>query len=128
TGPTLTITGPNHQNAFPLTIQKGKQGGGAPQISGDVYVQMKRLYDYDSDKTKFVQHNHPGYGIGRLYFDEDQDGVRDEGIGTREFTDAIELQTHIYDILKVTSPGAKEKKSPVFYWLQMLNQGYRIFG
>lgn len=130
TGPTGVPSGPNHQNAFPLTIQDGKQGGGSPAIDGDVYTQMRRLYEYDSDKVKFVQHNHPGRGISVLYFDKDKDGVLDEGIGTRKFTDAIELQTSVYDILSVTSDEEKDKTktSPVFYWLQMLNYGDRIFG
>jgi hypothetical protein len=130
TGPTGVPSGPNHQNAFPLTIEDGKQGGGAPAIDGDVYTQMRRLYEYDSDKVKFVQHNHPGRGISVLYFDGDKDGVLDEGIGTRKFTDAIELQTNVYDILNVTSDEEKNKikTSPTFYWLQMLNNGDRIFG
>jgi hypothetical protein len=89
---------------------------------------LKRLYEYDRDKEKFVQHNHPGRGISVLYFDKDKDGVLDDGIGTREFTDAIELQTNMYDILKVTSEEEENKKSPAFYWLQMLNYGDRIFG
>lgn len=128
TGPTGVNTGPNHQNAFPLTIQPGKQGSGAPPISADVYTQLKGLYDYDSDKTKFVQHNHPGHGISRLYFDGDEDGTLDQGLRTRDFTDAIELQNHVYRILDVTSDTATDKRAPIFYWLQMLNQGFRIFG
>jgi hypothetical protein len=129
TGPTGVNSGPNHQNAFPLTIQPGKQGAGAPPISADVYTQMKGLFDYDSDKTKFVQHNHPGQGISRLYFDGNEDGTLDEGLGTRGFTDAIELQNHVYEILEVTSEQEEvNKRKPVFFWLQMLNQGFRIFG
>ena len=128
TGPTGVDTGPNHQNGWPLTMQPGKQGSGAPPISTDVYTQLKGLFDYDSDKTKFVQHNHPGLGISRLYFDGDEDGNLDEGLRTRDFTDAIELQNNVYDILEVTSEEAVNKRAPVFYWLQMLNQGFRIFG
>lgn len=128
TGPTGVNSGPNHQLAFPLTIQPGKQGNGAPSISADVYTQVKGLFDYDSDKTKFLQHNHPGRGISRLYFDGDQDGTLDEGLGTRKFTDAIEIQDYLYEILEVTSDEAENKRSPVFYWLQMLNQGFRLFG
>jgi hypothetical protein len=128
TGPTGVPSGPNHQNAFPLTIQDGRQGGGVPPISGDVYTQLKGLYDYDKNKVKLVQHNHPGMGIPNLYFDKNRDGIIDSGFGTRRITDAIELQTFIYDILNVTSDTAKNKMAPVFYWLQMLNQGDRIFG
>ncbi len=62
-----------------------------------------------------------------LFYDKNHDGVLDNGYNTRQFTDAIELQTFVYDILNVTADDAKNKKAPVFYWLQMLNQGDRIF-
>ena len=127
TGPTGVASGPNHQNAFALTIIEGKQGGGFPGISADLYTQLKGIYDYDKDKRAYIQHNHPGTEIPNLYFDKDRDGLIDNGYNTRQFTNAIELQTYVYDILKVTAEGAKEKNSPVFYWLQMLNQGDRIF-
>lgn len=128
TGPTGVNGGPNHQNSIFLTVQDGKQGGGFPGISPDVYTQMKGIYDYDNKKVKFIQHNHPGMGIPMLYYDKNQDGIIDEGFGTRSFTDAIELQTFIGNILDVTSDNPKNKKTPVFYWLQMLNQGDKIFG
>ncbi|HCN84392.1 MAG TPA: hypothetical protein DIT07_12345, partial [Sphingobacteriaceae bacterium] len=127
TGPTGVASGPNHQNAFPLTIQKGKQGGGFPGISADVYTQVKGIYDYDKGKTKFITHNHPGMEMPNLFYDKNHDGVLDNGMNTRQFIDAIELQTFVYDILNVTSDDAKNKKAPAFYWLQMLNQGDRIF-
>jgi hypothetical protein len=56
TGPTGVAGGPNHQNAIFLSVQEGKQGGGFPGISPDVYAQMKGIYDYDNKKTKFIQH------------------------------------------------------------------------
>jgi hypothetical protein len=127
TGPTGVVTGPNHQNAFPLTLQVGKQSGGAPAPSSDVYNQVKALYDYDKGKVKFLQHNHPGGGISNLYFDKNRDGILDKGYETRGFTDAIELQHFWFEILNVTSDNAKNKKNPVFYWLQMINQGDRMF-
>jgi hypothetical protein len=119
---------PNHENAFPLKIHKGKQGGGFPSIDPSPFVQIKRLFDFEPQHSKFIQHNHPD--IPELYFDKNKDGVLDEGYGTRKFTDAIELQESMLDILKVSSEDAKtkDKISRVFYWLQMLNQGDRIFG
>src|SRR5690606_42097850 len=113
-------------NPLRLSIPPWKQGSAAPPISADVYTQVKGFYDYDSDKTKFVQHNHPGHGISRLYFDGDEDGTLDQALRTRDFTDAIELQNHVYRILDVTSDTATDKRAPIFYWLQMLNQGFRI--
>lgn len=119
---------PNHENAFPLKIHEGKQGGGFPGIDPSPFVQIKRLFDIEPRFSKFIQHNHPDIPI--LYFDKNKDGVLDEGYGTRKFTDAIELQESMLDILKVTSENATtvERQSRVFYWLQMLNQGDRIFG
>ncbi|CAN5757477.1 hypothetical protein BH24BAC1_BH24BAC1_25580 [soil metagenome] len=116
----------NHQIAFPLTIQEGKQGNGAPKTHVDPYVQMKRLFDYDNQKFKLVQQNHPN--IGWLYFDKNRDGEVDAGFGTREFTDVMEIQGEMLRILEVTSEASKNKKSRVFHWLQMLNQGDRIYG
>ena len=118
---------PNHENAFPLKIHEGSQGGGFPGIDPNPYVQIKRLFDIEPH-SKFIQHNHPDIPV--LYFDKNKDGVLDDGYGTRKFTDAIELQESMLDILTVTSENAtsRDKRSRVFYWLQMLNQGDRIFG
>ncbi len=128
TGPTGVAGGPNHQNAFPLTIIEGEQGGGFPPINADVYTQLKGLYDYDKDKIKFIQHNHPGRDLPNLFFDKNKDGVIDNGYNTRQFTDAIELQQYAYEILKITDNLTVNKRHPIFYWLQMLNQGDRIYG
>ena len=119
---------PNHENAFPLKIHEGGQGGGFPGIDPSPYIQIKRLFDFEPQYSKFIQHNHPDMPI--LYFDRNKDGILDEGYGTRKFTDAIELQESMFDILKVTSEDAttSDKRSRVFHWLQMLNQGDRIFG
>ncbi|MEX2410045.1 MAG: CehA/McbA family metallohydrolase [Candidatus Paceibacterota bacterium] len=120
--------GPNHQNAFPLTIQTGKQGGGFSDIGikANPYDQMKALLEYNKSEFKFVQHNHPN--IPWLYFDKNRDGTLDDGFGTRELTDAVEIQDEMYRILDVTSDIQEDKESRVFYWLQMLNQGDKIFG
>jgi hypothetical protein len=129
TGATGLASGPNHQNSFPLRFQEGKQGGGFPGIKGDAYEQLKGIFEYDNKgQVKLIQHNHPGTDIPLLYFDKNRDGIIDNGYNTRQFTDMIEIQTYIYDILNVTSDDAKTKKAPIFYWLQMLNQGDRIFG
>lgn len=131
--PGIELTGPpgkspNHENAFPLSIQEGKQGGGSPSIDSDPYVQLERLFNYDGEKFKFIQHNHPS--IPQLYFDKNSDGIPDNGYGTRKFTKAIEIQDLMYDILKSTDANAisKDKNNRAFQWLQMLNQGDRIFG
>jgi hypothetical protein len=117
----------NHQIAFPLRIREGQQGGGFPGTNADPYLQMKGLYGYDSGKFKFMQQNHPD--MPWLYFDKDQDGILDPGFGTRSITHAMEINNFMFDILDVTADKATDpdKKNKVFYWLQMLNQGDRIY-
>ena len=117
----------NHQNAFPLRVQEGIQDGGAPRTDRDPKVQISRLAAYDENAEKFVQHNHPD--VGWLYYDRDRDGQPDGGFGTRPFTHAIELSREILsllDNLAATDPDARRGRA--FLWLQMLNQGDRIYG
>ncbi len=123
------IPGPgatNHQNAFPLQVLSGAQGGGAPRTDRDPKVQIARLFHHDNDAEKFVQQNHPD--VGWLYFDKDRDGNPDGGFGTRPFTHALELNREIVGLLKaLESSGAKARTGRAFQWLQMLNQGDRIY-
>lgn len=117
----------NHMNAFPLRIQEGVQSGGAPRTDKDPRVQIKRLYDYDNQAEKFVQQNHPD--VAWLYHDKNQDGKIDEGYGTRRFTHGIEINRLLVNVLPETAPGdQKPQRSRAFYWLQLLNQGDRIYG
>jgi hypothetical protein len=117
----------NHHNAFPLRVREGSQGGGSPQTDRDPKVQIGRLFHHDDDSEKFVQQNHPD--VAWLYFDKDQDGKIDGGYGTRPFTHAMEINRDIAGMLKsleATGPDARRGRG--FPWLQMLNQGDRIFG
>ena len=117
----------NHQNAFPLRVQEGVQGGGAPATDRDPKVQISRLFDYDGGAEKFIQHNHPD--VGWLYFDKNRDGVIDGGFGTRPYTNAIEINRDIVKLLKdLETPAAHAVRGRGFAWLQMLNQGDRIYG
>ena len=116
----------NHQNAFPLEVREGAQGGGSPRTDRDPKVQISRLFHLDGDSEKFVQQNHPD--VGWLYFDKDQDGKLDGGFGTRPFTHAMELNRDIAGLLEsLESAGEEVKRGRGFRWLQMLNQGDRIF-
>jgi hypothetical protein len=117
----------NHHNAFPLRVQVGAQGGGSPQTDRDPKVQIGRLFHHDDDSEKFVQHNHPD--VGWLYFDKDQDGKIDGGYGTRPFTHAMEINRDIVGLLaSLEATGPDVKRGRGFRWLQMLNQGDRIYG
>lgn len=114
----------NHQNAFPLKMQNGNRGYGAPKTNANPYIQMKRLFDYDQGKFKLMQQNHPD--IGWLYFDKNKDGKIDSGFQTSEITDVMEISNTILDLPQALKGGNKNTRS--FHWLQMLNLGYRIFG
>lgn len=116
----------NHQIAFPLEIHDDQQGYGAPRTDKNPLVQMTRLYELDRRSPKLMQHNHPD--IGWLYFDRDRDGVLDGGYGTRSITDVMEIREELHSLLADTTPGATGLKGRAFHWLQMLNQGDRIYG
>lgn len=116
----------NHQIAFPLEIHEDQQGFGAPRTDANPFVQMTRLFELDHRSPKLMQQNHPD--IGWLYFDRDRDGALDGGFGTRPITDVMEIRETIHSLLADTAPGAKGRRSRAFHWLQMLNQGDRIFG
>ena len=117
--------GTNHQNAFPLRVREGAEGGGAPRTDRDPKVQIGRLFRLD-DGAQFVQQNHPD--VGWLYFDKDRDGKPDGGFGTREFTHAMELNRDVVNLLKdLEAKPPDAKRGTAFRWLQMLNQGDRIY-
>ena len=117
----------NHQIAFPLQIRPELQGYGAPRTDVDPGVQMRRLFELDDRSPKLMQQNHPN--IGWLYFDRDRDGVADGGFGTREITDVMEIREAMHTLLADTAPDNREEhRGRAFYWLQMLNQGDRIYG
>lgn len=117
----------NHQNAFPLVVREGAQGGGAPRTDKDPKVQIGRLFHHDDDAEKFVQQNHPN--VGWLYFDRNRDGTIDGGFGTLPFTHAMEINRDVVGLLKaLESARAADKKGRGFQWLQMLNHGIRIYG
>lgn len=117
----------NHQIAFPLRIREGAEGGGAPPTDRDPTVQMGRLFHLDDDAEKYVQQNHPN--VGWLYFDKNQDGKPDGGFGTRPLTHAMEINRDISKLLKDLEKSDPEaKRGTAFRWLQMLNQGDRIYG
>lgn len=114
----------NHQNAFPLKMQHGKRGYGAPKTDADPFVQMSRLYAYDSSRFKLMQQNHPD--IGWLYFDKNSDGKIDKGFGTKNITDVMEIRESMTLLPEAVHGGKTDNR--VFYWLQMLNLGYKIYG
>ena len=126
TGSPLPI---NHQNAFPLHRHEHHQDGGGPTTDADPVKQIERLALWNSASSKVVQTNHPN--IPQILGDRDLDGKADDG-----FRDMLGWM----DVIEVHPPegifnfpsaelAAKEKSvNPIFYWLQLLNLGYRIPG
>lgn len=117
----------NHQNAFPLVPKPNTQNGGGPFNDKNPRVQIKSLKDHDGGAEKLVQQNHPD--IGWLIYDKDGDGKPDEGFGTLEFTDVIEMFTdNLLDMKAMRPAGGDSRNDRAFNWLQLLNQGHRIPG
>ena len=120
----------NHQNVFPLTYRPRTQDGGAPVTDVSPETQMERIAAWDSNSVKLIQQNHPD--IGWLFYDRDGDQKPDEGY-SRSF--GIMNVTEIHPIDPLLNPtryqiyGGKETgNQTALNWLQLLNQGFRIYG
>jgi hypothetical protein len=124
----------NHQNAFPLVLKPRTQDQGAPVTDEDPQVQIRRLLEWDDHAEKLVQQNHPD--IGWLFYDRDGDGKPDGGYKDG-FACMHVIEVHpIHDVLtmephqvRVDRTGKRLRYNhTVFNWLQLLNQGHRIWG
>ncbi|MFO1063715.1 MAG: CehA/McbA family metallohydrolase [Pirellulales bacterium] len=120
----------NHQNAFPLIRMPRTQDGGGPVTDVDPVVQIGRLAMWDEGAEKLVQSNHPN--IPQMLGDRDLDGKPDEGFrGMFGIMDVVEVHPPegIFTVPPVdTPPKDKDKGDTIFYWMQLLNLGYRIPG
>ncbi len=126
TGSPLPI---NHQNAFPLHRHEHHQDGGGPVTDADPVKQIERLALWDSGSSKVVQTNHPN--IPQILGDRDLDGKADDGFrGMLGWMDVIEVHPPegIFSFPKAGGAPKDNQLNPIFYWLQLLNLGYRIPG
>jgi hypothetical protein len=126
TGSPLPI---NHQNAFPLKRFLRQQDGGGPVTDADPVKQIERLALWDSGAAKVVQSNHPN--IPQILGDRDLDGKPDEGFRNMfGWMDVIEVHPPegIFNLPTADILPADKKLNPIFFWLQLLNLGYRIPG
>ncbi len=119
----------NHENAFPMKLTPRTQDGGAPIAGPDLETQIERLALHDNRSEKLIQVNHPD--IGWMFYDKDGDGKPDSGFERAfPFMDVIEI--HPIDRILNLSPeseyNGKQYPNTVFSWLQLLNQGFRIYG
>ena len=119
----------NHQNVFPLHHHPHTQNGGGPRVDPNPVVQIERIAMWDQGADKLVQMNHPN--LHQIYGDLDVDGTPDEGFrGMLRWMDVVEvhpLET-LFEDVAAKPPNIREMRIPVFQWMQLLNQGYRIPG
>ena len=118
-----------HQNAFPMKLTPRTQDGGAPIAGPDLETQIERLALHDDRSEKLIQVNHPD--IGWMFYDKNGDGIPDSGLERAfPFMDVIEIHP-IDRVLKLepfTEFEGKTYHNVIFNWLQLLNQGFRIYG
>ena len=120
----------NHQNVFPLIHTPRTQDGGGPLTDEDPEIQIERVTLWDNRSQKLVQQNHPD--LGWLFYDKNGDGSPDEGYW-RSFRLIDVMEIHPIDRILRLAPfdfrdGVPNANQRMFNWLQLLNQGHRIFG
>lgn len=151
TVPGIELTGSGqHFNSFPLTPDPLSQNGGAPLWTYDPRINAIVLRNWGTPSLttggsrfdtsanarvpvepfgggpdRWVQANHPD--VGGVFFDRDQDGVRDGGfVGFEKLIDAAEVWSE--EILHLSPTyGRRSGANRTFGWLQMLNQGRHIW-
>ena len=120
----------NHQNVFPMKHTPRTQDGGGPVTDTSPESQVERIALWDDRSEKLIQQNHPD--MGWLFFDKNGDGEPDEGY-SRSFPFIDVMEIHPIDrILNVARYDERNGKpfnnNRMLNWLQLLNQGHRIFG
>ncbi|MEZ6062078.1 MAG: CehA/McbA family metallohydrolase [Planctomycetaceae bacterium] len=120
----------NHQNVFPMKYTPRTQDGGGPTTDISPETQIERIALWDDRSEKLIQQNHPD--MGWLFFDKDGDGKPDGGYSRGfEFMDVMEIHP-IDKILDLQQFDVRDGKAfnnqRMLNWLQLLNQGFRIYG
>ncbi|HUQ71481.1 MAG TPA: CehA/McbA family metallohydrolase [Planctomycetaceae bacterium] len=120
----------NHQNVFPMKHKPRTQDGGGPVTADSLEEQIERIALWDDRSEKLLQVNHPD--LGWMFYDKNGDGQPDAGHERAfPFMDVMEIHPvdHALDLTPyVKYPDGKGFHNTVFRWLQLLNQGYRIYG
>lgn len=120
----------NHQNAFPMKYTPHVQDGGGPTTATSLEEQIERLALWDNRSEKLLQVNHPD--LGWMFYDKDGDGQPDAGHERAfPFMDVVEIHPiqNALDLKPtVTYPNGRQNHNTIFRWLQLLNQGFRIYG
>jgi hypothetical protein len=148
--PGIELTGSGqHFNAFPIKPDPMVQNGGAPLWHFDPRINAITLRNWGTPSLaggsridraanarsrtrlfgggpdRWVQANHPD--VGGVFFDRNRDGVEDGGfVGFEELVDAAEVWSA--EILNLNPRyNTREGANRTFGWLQMLNQGRRVW-
>lgn len=119
----------NHQNAFPMKYTPHVQDGGGPISGPDLETQIERLALWDDRSEKLLQVNHPD--MGWMFYDKNGDGKPDGGFERAfPFMDVVEIHPieHALNLEPTVAKGTSTFHNTVFNWLQLLNQGFRIYG
>ncbi len=142
-GMELTGSG-THFNSFPLEEKPFTQDGGAPRWNRDPRITAATLENHDGYRTdRWIHINHPDMIFN--FTDRDGDGRSDGGfIGLGQMVDAIETQNYRTSYILDGSPyriiegtgstpferarGARFEINREFVWLQLLNQGFNVWG
>ena len=150
TVPGIELTGSGqHFNAFPIKPDPLEQNGGAPLWHFDPRINAitlrnwgtptlaggsridpapnarDRISLFGGGPDRWVQANHPD--VGGVFFDRNRDGVEDGGfVGFETLIDAAEVWSA--EILNLDPRyNTREGANRTFGWLQMLNQGRRVW-
>lgn len=119
----------NHQNAFPMKLTPRTQDGGGPIAGPDLESQIERLALHDDRSEKLIQVNHPD--LGWMFYDKNGDGQPDSGFERAfPFMDVVEIHPidRILNLGPFTEQDSKQYHNTIFNWLQLLNQGFRVYG
>ena len=119
----------NHQNAFPIKLVERTQDGGGPVAGTDLESQIERLALHDGRSEKLLQVNHPD--LGWMFYDKDGDGQTDSGFERAfPFMDVVEIHPidRVLELSPFTEFDGKQYHNTIFNWLQLLNQGFRVYG
>jgi len=120
----------NHQNVFPMVHRPRTQDGGGPSNDSSPETQIERLAAWDAGSEKLIVQNHPD--LGWLFYDKNGDGKPDGG-HERSFNLIDVIEIHPIDrALKIEQfeswNGKLSGNHRILNWLQLLNQGFRIYG
>ena len=137
TVPGIELTGSGaHINAFPFRPEPGKQDGGAPLWSKDPRLTALTLRNHQgAEPDRWLHLNHPD--MAENFVDANGDGQVDGGfVNLGQMLDGLETQNGNYQnilhdspyiIGKTIGPKGRVSHAREFIWLQLLNQGHRIW-